>query len=292
MIAALASGPHWFTYPNINPVAIHIYDGFGIRWYGLTYLFGALIVYLQLQSRKSRARTRLTIDQAQEFIIYALLGVFIGGRALFVVANILTPESAGGHPFSYYLQNPIEFISIWHGGMAFHGGLVGALVGMWLFQRRRRLSLYPLFDETALWMPLAITLTRIANFINDELPGRLTDSPIGIHFPNYDGYRYPSQLFEAAGMLLIALPFLWLLHGSPKRRDGLIFWGFFFVYGVVRTIVEFYREPGIVYFGLTAAQYLTIAMAIAGAIGMLIVQRWGTMQGVGASLVQSRRFRR
>ena len=285
MTAALASATHWFTYPNIDPVAIHIRDGFGIRWYGLTYLFGALIVYLQLQSARSRRRTQLTVDRAQEFIIYALLGVFIGGRTLFIIANILTPESAGGHPFSYYVQNPIELISIWHGGMAFHGGLIGALAGMWIFGRRYRLALYPLFDETALWMPLAIALTRVANFINDELPGRLTNSPIGILFPNFEGYRYPSQLFEAAGMIVLALPFLWFLHGSPRRRDGLIFWGFFAAYGAIRTVVEFYREPGIVYFGLTAAQYLTIAMFLAGLIGMWVVQRGGTMQGVGASLV-------
>lgn len=269
----LATSIHWFTYPNVDPVAIHITKSFGIRWYGLTYLIGALIVYLQLQSKRSRARTGMTVEQAQEFIIYALLGVFIGGRTLFVIANILTPESAGGQPFSYYLQHPIEFISIWHGGMAFHGGLAGALIGMWLFARRHRIALYPIFDETALWMPFAIALTRCANFINDELPGRLTDSPIGIQFPGFDGYRYPSQLFEAAGMLLIALPLLWLLHGWSKRAAGLIFWGFFAAYGVIRTIVEFYREPGIVFFGLTAAQYLTIAMFVAGVIGMIWVQR-------------------
>lgn len=279
MIAVLASATHWFTYPNIDPVAFHIYRGFGIRWYGLTYLIGAVIVYLQLQSGRSRRRTGITVDQAQEFIIYALLGVFIGGRTLFVIANILTPESAGGHPFSYYLQNPIEFISIWHGGMAFHGGFVGGLAGMWLFARRHKLSLYPLLDETGLWLPLAIALTRVANFINDELPGRLTDSPIGIHFPNFDGYRYPSQLFEAAGMLLVALPLIWILHGWSKRKDGLLTWVFFVTYGVVRTVVEFYREPGIVYFGLTGAQYLTIAMFVMGVIGIVVVQRRGTARG-------------
>jgi len=267
------AGTHWFTYPNIDPVAIHIYRGFGIRWYGLTYLIGAVIVYLQLASRRSRNRTGMSVEQAQEFIIYALLGVFIGGRVLFVIANVLTPVSAGGHPLSYYLQNPIEFISIWHGGMAFHGGLAGAIVGIWLFQRRHGLQLYRLFDETALWMPLAITLTRIANFINDELPGRLTASPIGIHFPNFDGYRYPSQLFEAFGMLAIALPFLWILHGWSQRKDGLVFWGFFAAYGLIRTIVEFYREPGIVLLGLTAAQYLTIAMFVVGVAMMIVVQR-------------------
>lgn len=245
---------------------MHVYNGIGIRWYGLTYLIGALLVYLQLQSRRSRARTHLTIDQAQEFVVYALLGVFVGGRLLFLIADMLTPETRGGHPFSYYVHNPIEIIAVWHGGMAFHGGLIGAIAGMWLFVRRARLPFYPIIDETALWMPLAIALTRAANFINGELPGRLTDSPVGFLFPNFPGYRYPSQLFEAVGMLLVVLPLLWLLHGRPQRRPGLIFWAFFAGYGVVRTVVEFYREPGIVLFGLTGAQYLTIAMFVLGIV--------------------------
>ena len=122
MIAALAAGPHWFTYPTFDPVAIHL-GPVGIRWYGLTYLFGALLVYLQLQSARSRARTGMTVEQAQEFVVYAMIGVIIGGRALYLIADMLTP---GGNPPSFYLQHPLEIIAIWHGGMAFHGGLIGA----------------------------------------------------------------------------------------------------------------------------------------------------------------------
>lgn len=265
MIAALATGPHWFTYPTIDPVAIKL-GPLAIRWYGLTYLFGALLVYLQLQSRRSRARTGMTIDQAQEFVVYAMLGVIIGGRLLFLIADVLTPQTAGGHPLSYYFQHPIEFLAIWNGGMAFHGGLIGAVVGAWFFLRRHHISFNRLADETALWMPAAIALTRVANFINGELPGKPTDSPIGFLFPNAQGYRYPSVLFEAVGMLLFVLPLLWLLHGWRGRRDGTVWWAFVAGYGAVRTIVEFYREPGIVWLGLTAAQYLTIAMFVLGVV--------------------------
>lgn len=273
MLAFLASGTHWFSYPNINPVAFHI-GRLAIRWYGLSYLFGAILVYLQLQSRRSRERTGLTIDQAQELVVYAMIGVILGGRLLFLIADMLTPESAGGHPLSYYAANPIEIIAIWHGGMAFHGGFVGALVGIWLFVRKAHVGFYRVTDEIALWMPVAIASTRVVNFINDELPGRITDSPIGILFPAFPGaYRYPSQLFEAAGMLIVVLPALWLLHGSGKRRDGLIFWAFIAGYGLVRTIVEFYREPGIVVLGLTAAQYLTLAMLVIGVVMMWLVQQ-------------------
>jgi phosphatidylglycerol:prolipoprotein diacylglycerol transferase len=264
VIAALAVGPHWFAYPNIDPVAIHL-GPLAIRWYGLTYLFGALLVYLQLQSARSRARTGMTVEQAQEFVVYAMIGVIIGGRVLFLIADMLTP---GGNPASYYLQHPLEIIAIWHGGMAFHGGLIGAIVGGWLFLRRHHISFNRLADETSLWIPLAIVLTRLANFINGELPGRVTDSPIGFQFPNAVGYRYPSVLFEAVGMLVIVCPILWLLHGWKDRRDGVVWWAFIAGYGLVRTIVEFYREPGIVWFGLTAAQYLTIIMFVLGIVMM------------------------
>lgn len=264
MIAALA-GPHWFTYPNINPVAIQL-GPVAIRWYGLTYLFGALLVYLQLQSKRSRERTGMTVDQAQEFVVYAMIGVILGGRILYLIADVLTPQSSGGHALSYYLQNPLEIIAIWHGGMAFHGGLIGAVGGTWMFLRRNSVPFYRLADESALWMPLAIALTRFANFINGELPGRLTDAPIGMQFPGFEGFRYPSVLFEAIGMLVIALPLGWALHGWRERRDGLVWWAFIASYGAVRTVVEFYREPGITLLGLTAAQYLTIAMLILGIV--------------------------
>ncbi len=271
----MAAPPHWFNYPNVDPVALHL-GRVGIRWYGLTYLIGALLVYLQIQSRRSRERTGISIEQAQEFVVYAMMGVILGGRIVFLIADMLTPVAQGGHPIAYYLANPLEFISIWHGGMAFHGGLLGAVIGTWLFLRRTGLPFDPLADEASLWLPFDIALTRIANFINGELPGRITDSRIGIHFPGFDGYRYPSQLFEAAGMIAIVLPLLWLLHVRTSRRDGTIFWAFIGAYGVVRTVVEFYREPGILLMGLTAAQYLTIAMAVLGC-GM-IVQRYRTTQ--------------
>ena len=277
MIAALATTTHWFTYPNINPVAFQI-GIFSVRWYGLTYLIGALLVYLQLASRRSRARTGITVDQAQEFVVYAMIGVVLGGRLFFLLADVLTSQSAGGHPVSYYLQNPLEIIAIWHGGMAFHGGLIGAIVGILLFLRRNKLPFYPVADEAALWMPVAIALTRCANFINGELPGRITDSPVGFIFPNVAGYRYPSQLFEAIGMLVVVLPLLWWLHGAVRRREGQVFWTFIAGYGLVRTIVEFYREPGIVVLGLTGAQYLCIAMLILGVVMLWRIAQAPTRQ--------------
>jgi phosphatidylglycerol:prolipoprotein diacylglycerol transferase len=292
LIAALAAGTHWLTYPNIDPVAFHV-GPISIRWYGITYFVGALLIYLQLQSARSRKRTGMTVDQAQEFIVYGMIGVILGGRLLFLIADMLTPASGGGHPLSYYMQHPLELIAIWHGGMAFHGGFIGVIVAGALFVRRHRIAFYKLADETVLWGPVAIALTRVANYINGELPGRLTDSPIGVQFPDFLGYRYPSVLFEAAGMLAIVLPVMWLLHGWRARGDGLIWWTFVAGYGLVRTIVEFYREPGIVWLGLTAAQYLTIAMFLLGAIMMWRTQvRAAAPAAPTAPQLQKRRSKR
>ena len=273
MFAVLAAGTHWFTYPNIDPYALHIYKDFGIRWYGLSYVIGALLVYLQLQSKGSRARTGLTVEQAQEFIVYTMIGIIVGGRLFFLVADMLTPVSAGGHTIDWYIANPIQIIAIWSGGMAFHGGLLGGILGAVLYVRHIKLNVWKVLDEAVLWLPVAILLTRITNFINHELPGRLTDSPIGFQFPGYDGYRYPSQLFEGIGMVLVVLPLVWFVRSQPYFKPGAVFWSFIAGYGLVRTIIEFYREPGIMWFGLTGAQYLTIAMVILGAVMIAIVQR-------------------
>jgi phosphatidylglycerol---prolipoprotein diacylglyceryl transferase len=274
LLAVLDAASHWFTYPSIDPVAIHVYKDFGIRWYGLSYVIGAVLVYLQLQSKGSRARTGLTVDQAQEFIVYTMIGIILGGRIFFLFADILTPAAKGGHPLSFYLSDPVQFIAIWNGGMAFHGGLLGGIAGAALYVRRIKLPIWKILDETVLWMPVAILLTRITNFINHELPGRLTDSPVGFQFPGYDGYRYPSQLFEGLGMVVIVLPLVWLVRARPDIfRPGAVFWTFIAGYGLVRTIVEFYREPGIVYLGLTGAQYLTIAMVILGVVMIWLGQR-------------------
>ena len=266
MLALLLDAGHWFSYPHIDPVAIHIYKGFGINWYGLTYVMGAVLVYLQLQSKSSRARTGLSVEQAQEFIVYTMFGIIIGGRLFFLIADMLTPISAGGHSLTYYISNPLDIIAIWTGGMAFHGGLIGGVIGAVLYLRAINVPIWPVLDEAVLWMPVAILLTRVANFIKPELPGRVTDSPIGFLFPGFDGYRYPSQLFEGIGMVLIVLPLLWLVRSRPDIfRAGAVFWTFIAGYGLVRTIVEFYREPGIMLFSLTGAQYLTIAMVFLGA---------------------------
>ena len=165
---------HWFTYPNIDPIAFRL-GPLAVHWYGLSYLFGFICVFLWMNRPAGRRRLGLTTDQIQDFLIYALIGVLIGGRALFVIADIITE-----HNLSDYLSNPLDFIAIWKGGMAFHGALVGVIVAMFVFLRRhRQLTFNILADEVVVLLPLGIASTRLVNFINDELWGRVAGRAAG-----------------------------------------------------------------------------------------------------------------
>ncbi|MDE2571565.1 MAG: prolipoprotein diacylglyceryl transferase [bacterium] len=164
---------HYITYPNIDPVAFHI-GPLAVHWYGISYLVGFLCVYVWLIRPQSRARTGLTVDAVQDFMVYALIGVIAGGRALFVIADVIT-----NHNLNVYLAHPIDFIAVWQGGMAFHGGLIGVIVAGLLFLRKHPGLTYRVFaDEIVMLIPIGIALTRVVNFINDELPGRIVPASI------------------------------------------------------------------------------------------------------------------
>lgn len=262
---------HWFTYPNIDPIAIHI-GRFGIHWYGISYLVGFLCVYFWMSRPAALRRLGLTREQVQDFIFYAVVGVLIGGRALFVIADMLTPVARGGHTAASYFAHPINFIAVWNGGMAFHGGLIGVIIAVWLFVRKHPgLTMTRLADEICVLVPIGITLTRIVNFINDELWGRVCvpDHPYCMIFPSdpTQQYRYPSQLFEAV-LDLATLPILLLLY-RMKPRDGVVFWTWFTLYGITRSIAEIWRSPGILVFGvITGGQLLALPMILIGAVGI------------------------
>jgi phosphatidylglycerol:prolipoprotein diacylglycerol transferase len=253
---------HWFTYPNIDPVAFRL-GPLAVHWYGLSYLFGFICVFLWMNRPTGRRRLGLTSDQIQDFLIYALIGVLIGGRALFVIADIITQ-----HNLADYLANPLDFIAIWKGGMAFHGALVGVIVAMFLFLRRhRQLSFNVLADEIVVLLPLGIASTRLVNFINDELWGRICDPDQAwcVRFPAAptSDYRHPSQLYEA--ILDIAIVPVILLLVRRRVPDGVVAWTWFTYYGITRTIAEIWREPGFTVAGLSGGQLVALPMVIIGA---------------------------
>jgi phosphatidylglycerol:prolipoprotein diacylglycerol transferase len=265
---------HWFTYPNIDPVAIHL-GPLAIRWYGLSYLIGFVCVGLWMNRPAGRKRLGLSSDQILDFLVYALGGVLIGGRAFFILADILSHNNA-----SFYFGSPknwINLIAVWNGGMGFFGGLIGVIVAIVLFLRRHPgLSFSVLADEVVVMLPVGIALTRVVNFINDELVGNLCnpDHPWCIAFPHYDGYRYPSQIFEAL-MDIAVLPILLIVYGR-RPPAGVVAWTWFALYGVTRSVSELWRQTDIALGPFTGGQLLALPMIVIGVALIVICYRRGT----------------
>jgi phosphatidylglycerol:prolipoprotein diacylglycerol transferase len=263
---------HWFVYPNIDPIAFHL-GPVAVHWYGLSYLFGFICVFLWMNRPAGRRRLGLTTDQIQDFLVYALIGVLIGGRTGFVFADVLTK-----HNFGDYLANPINFIAIWQGGMAFHGALLGVFLATLLFLRKHPgLTFGILADEVVPLISIGIFTTRLVNFINDELPGKLClpDHPYCVQFPAYpDGYRYPSQIFEAI-LDILTLPIILLVYRS-RPPDGVVFWTWFTIYGITRSIAEIWREPGFTVLGLDGGQFVAVVQLLIGIVMIVVSYRRGT----------------
>jgi phosphatidylglycerol:prolipoprotein diacylglycerol transferase len=244
-------------YPTIDPVLIDL-GPLQIRWYGLMYVIAFLLAYTIL-IRVSRAkRLDLTKQDIGDFLTYVIIGVILGARLGYCII----------YNGAYYFHNPWKVFAVWEGGMSFHGGLAGVLLAGWLYTKRRRKSFWVLADLTALAAPLGLFFGRIGNFINGELIGRVTDSPLGMVFPGAGSLpRHPSQLYEALseGILLF---FILLLISRKKMPSGVVLAAFFLGYGVFRFFIEFFREPdpqvGFIFDYLTMGQILCLAMIIAG----------------------------
>jgi phosphatidylglycerol:prolipoprotein diacylglycerol transferase len=251
---------HWFTYPNIDPVAVRL-GPVAVHWYGLSYLVAFLSVGLWLARPRARRRLGLTVDDVQDFLVSALVGVLVGGRLFFVVADIVSKHNAAD-----YLHHPLNIIAVWNGGMGFFGGLIGVMVALALFVRSKPgLTLNMLGDEVVVMLPIGIALTRVVNFINDELWGDrcVPDHPWCILFPAVpDGYRYPSQLFEGA-MDIAVLPIILLVY---RRRppDGVVGWTWFTLYGITRSIGEIWRQTDVAVGPFTGGQLLAMPMIAIG----------------------------
>jgi phosphatidylglycerol:prolipoprotein diacylglycerol transferase len=258
---------HWFQYPtNVDPVAIHL-GRFGIHWYGISYLIGFIAVGLWMARPAGRKRLGLTVDAVQDFLFYALIGVLVGGRTFFVINDIISK-----HDLSYYTSNPLNFIAVWQGGMAFHGGVVGVIIAIVLFVRKHPgLTFRVLGDEVVVMLPVGIALTRVVNFVNDELWGTVCnpDRPWCIQFPAAPGppaYRHPVQFYEAILDILTLPIVLWVYSRKPK--DGVVGWTWFAIYGVTRSIAEIFRQTDFSFLGITGGQLYALPMIVIGVIGI------------------------
>jgi len=247
-------------YPHISPVIFHI-GPLAIRWYGLAYLLGFLLSYMILRRMIRRGTLRISRQSLDDLLSWLALGVIFGGRLgwwIFYHHNIHEQEP-------WY-----EPIAIWHGGMSFHGGLLGVALVLFIFSRKRRLPAWNIADCAALVTPIGLFLGRLGNFVNGELFGRPSTVPWAMIFPGETIPRHPSQLYEALleGPTIMAI--LWLIRRAHPR-DGQIAAAFLIFYGCFRFLVEFTREPdpqlGFIAFGwLTMGQILSAVIVLIGVI--------------------------
>jgi len=252
-------------FPDFDPVALQI-GPIAIRWYALAYILGILLAWRYCIRQAQLPPERVTRSQLDDLMFWVTIGIIVGGR----LGQVLLWEP------SLYLANPLEILMIWKGGMAFHGGLIGVIVAIWLYARSQKLSPFAFSDVIAASTPIGLFLGRIANFVNGELPGRPTDVAWAVIFPRVDMLpRHPSQLYQAAleGILL----FLFLhLAGRQlwiRERLGMMTGLFLIGYAIARSIGEIFREPEVslgAYSFVTWGQILSVPMFL---FGLYLVMR-------------------
>ena len=248
-------------YPQIDPVLVEI-GPIAIRWYALAYIVGILLAWRYCRWLTARSPSSLEPKDMDDLLLWATLGVVLGGRLGYIL--FYNP--------GYYLENPLQVLVLWEGGMAFHGGLVGVLVAIGLFARSRGVRYFELADMVGAAVPIGLLLGRLANFINGELYGRPSDVPWAMVFPQGGPEpRHPSQLYEAGLEGLVLFLFLWLLvRRGMLMRVGAISGWFLVGYGLARIFVEFFRQPdlqlGFLAFGTTMVQWLSLPMVLIGIV--------------------------
>ncbi len=234
--------PAIIAFPDIDPVAFSL-GPFAVHWYALAYVAGLLFAQWYMKRLvanpalwQGRAPT-MTPAQIDEFFVYSILGVVLGGRLGYVL--FYAPL--------HYLAHPLDALRLWDGGMSFHGGFLGVVIACVIYGRRIGASLDRLLDLGAASVPVGLGLGRLANFINAELYGRATELPWAMVFPTDPSYlpRHPSQLYEAIleGLVLFLLVRLATHRFAALARPGLASGIFALVYGLSRIAVEFAREP-------------------------------------------------
>ena len=257
------------VHPHFDPVAIAI-GPLAIRWYGLMYLiaFGLFFFLGRYRSRLDAWRG-VSYQLIDDLLFYGVLGVVLGGRLGYILF----------YKAEYYFAHPLEILAVWQGGMSFHGGFLGVLVGAWLVARKYKIGFFKLTDFLAPLVPGGLAAGRMGNFINGELYGRVTDSAWGMLFLSPGAGplpRHPSQLYQFAleGVLLFIL--LWG-YSAKSRPVGAVSGAFLIGYGAFRSIAEFYREPddflGLLTLGLSMGQWLSIPMIAAGLAMMAVAYR-------------------
>jgi phosphatidylglycerol---prolipoprotein diacylglyceryl transferase len=244
---------------NFDPVAFQILS-LEIRWYSLAYIIGILLGWVYC--KKKLIKDQRILGLFDDFITYLIIGVILGGRfgyALF-------------YNLKYFLENPLEILMVWNGGMSFHGGLIGVIIASQLFAKKHKINQFVFLDLVSLSAPIGIFFGRIANFINSELIGRATDLPWSVQFVLIDNIkRHPSQLYEAffEGVILFLL-LEYFFQKNYLKSPGKISALFLIFYSMFRFFAEFFRSPdpqiGYLILNLTLGQLISILFLITGAL--------------------------
>lgn len=258
-------------FPDISPVALQI-GPLAIRWYALAYVVGILLAQYLMMKLDDRAPVPMLSKAARDsLVMYGVLGIILGGRVGYILF----------YNFSYFLENPHHMFAVWEGGMSFHGGLIGVTLAFLLFARRFGIRFLSMMDLIAVVAPLGLFFGRLANFVNGELYGRVTESPLGMVFPRGGPLpRHPSQLYEAALEGVVLFTVMWLVANRTRVREKPGFLAGLFItgYGIARFSVEFVREPdvqlGLLTFGLSMGQLLCLPMLALGVFLMVRAKRY------------------
>ena len=256
-------------FPNINPVAIDL-GIIQIRWYAISYIAGILFSWSLILNIIKFKNLKVDNKVISELISNSMIGIIIGGRLGYVI--FYNPD--------YYLNNLLEIFKLWNGGMSFHGGFIGVVFAVIYSSRISKTAILILADLIAIVAPIGIFFGRLANFINGELYGRITNHSFGMIFPNAgNSPRHPSQLYEAffEGFLLFIIMLLFIKFTNILNKKGLITALFLSCYGSFRFIIEFFREPdaniGLLYFNFSMGQLLSLPMIIVGLYFIIFIAR-------------------
>ena len=272
-------------HPQFDPVAISL-GPLAIRWYALSYILAFVLFIVLGRYRIKAGNTLFTKEMLDDLLTWGVLGVILGGRLGYVLF----------YQPGVYLEHPLNILKVWEGGMSFHGGFLGVLVAMWLFAKRRGLGFWQVMDFVAPLVPLGLASGRLGNFINGELWGRITDPQkfwaMGFPQAAYEDVqmaaanpqwqqwlaeysalpRHPSQLYQFALEGIALFVIVWLFSKKP-RPTGQVSMVFLAGYGIFRFIAEFARQPddflGLLGFGLSMGQWLSLPMIILGVIGFI-----------------------
>lgn len=252
---------------NINPIMFTIF-GLEIRYYGVIYALAFLTVFFILTYiAKKKDIENFNQEDVEPFLIGFIVAIILGARLFHVF--IYYP--------GYYFSNPTDIIKIWEGGLSFHGGFVLSALWTWYFCRKKNIPFFKITDYLVIPAAFFLALGRIANFINAELVGKVTDASWGVQFPGHEGFRHPTQLYESAKNFILFGTIILLNFGRNfffrKYVPGLITAIFIIGYGSLRFFIEFLKEGVTVILGLNMGQILSIFTILFGIYLIFILKK-------------------